>query len=128
MSSTGKILIIDDDEDLLETEGALLGNAGFIVLASDSMDEGLKLVENEHPDVVLLDLVFPEDSDFGRKAARKLKSLHPGLPIFLVTSINRSHLTGIQEKDTDFDAILIKPVNFDSLIKLIERFVQRSAY
>lgn len=127
MLSTGKILIIDDDEDLLEAEGALLENAGFVILSSDSMDGSLRLVENEHPDVVLLDLVFPEDPEFGRKAARKLKILHPALPIFLVTSINRSHLTGIKENDTDFDAILIKPVNFDALIKLIERFIKRGA-
>ena len=128
MAKTGTILIIDDDEDLLEVEGAMLENAGFTILSTDSVDDGLNIVETNHPDVVLLDLVFPEDPDFGHKAAHRLKSMHPNLPVFLLTSIHRNHLTGIEEGDTDFDAILTKPVNFESLARLLEKYVDSSGY
>jgi CheY-like chemotaxis protein len=124
----GKVLIIDDDEDILEAEGALLRDSGFTILSSLSMEDGLTLVETEQPDVVLLDLVFPEDPESGIKAAHEIRRLHPTLPVFLLTSLNRRHLTGIREGDPDFDEILAKPVNIENLISLIASYIGRVRY
>ena len=124
MSTPGrKVLIIDDDQDIIEVEGTMLENAGFTIISSDSMEDGLALVESERPDAVMLDLVFPEDPEFGRKAAHEIRRLHPTLPLFLLTSLNRAHLTGIEDGDRDFDQILTKPVDFDRLVALLDHSI-----
>ncbi len=124
----GKILIIDDDEDILEAEGALLKDAGYTILSSDSMEDGLELLESEKPDVVLLDLVFPEDPDSGKKAAHEIRRLHPNLPVFLLTSLNRGHLTSIRDGDPDFDQILTKPVDMEKLIALLGSYIGQGGH
>ncbi|MBT3275163.1 MAG: response regulator [Spirochaetales bacterium] len=118
MSQT-KILLIDDDEDILEIEGALLTNMGYAIFSADSIESALDLIKDEDPELILLDLVFPEDTEYGLKGARTLKEKHPEIPIFLVTSINREYLAGFGIANSDFDEILPKPINVDRLVTLI---------
>ncbi|MBE7385705.1 MAG: response regulator [Leptolyngbya sp. SIO1E4] len=59
--STKRILLIDDEVDIHKiTEVGLMVEAGWELLATDSSDEGLKLVFSEQPDVILLDVMMPD--------------------------------------------------------------------
>ena len=123
MRRTGKILILDDDREFLEIEGALLQHEGFTIIYSDSSEETIELIHREHPDIVLLDLVFPEDPDLGSKVARTIRSTYPDQPIFLLSAINRSYISGIDKEHSDFDEILTKPVRVEHLIELVNRHI-----
>jgi len=119
------VLVVDDDTDILEIERTLLVGEGFSILESDSLDDALSVIETRGPDVVLLDLVFPEDPEFGKHAVSAIKAQFPDQPVFLVTSLNREYLTGVDAADSPFDEIVTKPVDVSLLSALIRRYAGR---
>jgi DNA-binding response OmpR family regulator len=114
-----KILIIDDDNDILETTGSILAYEGFEIHAADSVERGLELVEKISPDIVLLDIMFPESKTQGFDAAREIKSRYPRLPIIILTAINREYAFEFTKEDIKAEEFLNKPVRTQKLIELI---------
>ena len=114
-----KILIIDDDHDILETTGTILAHEGFEIHAADSVERGLELVEKVSPDIVLLDIMFPESKTQGFDAAREIKSRYPRLPIIILTAINREYAFEFNKEDIIAEEFLNKPVRTEKLIELI---------
>ena len=55
-----KILIIDDDLDTLRLVGLMLQKQGYQIMAANNGKQGLQKVEEETPDLVLLDVMMPE--------------------------------------------------------------------
>ena len=84
-----KILIIDDDLDILETMGSLLESEGFEVHSAETVEKGMEMIETLAPDLVLLDVMFPEKKTRGFEAAAQIKARNPKLPLFVLTAINR---------------------------------------
>ena len=115
----GKILIIDDDNDILETTGSILAHEGFEIHTADSVERGLELAEKVSPDIVLLDLMFPESKTRGFDAAREIKVRYPRLPIIILTAINREYAFDFTKQDIKAEEFLNKPVRSAKLIELI---------
>ncbi len=119
----GKILIIDDDSDILETTGSILAYEGFEIHTADSVERGLELTEKVSPDIILLDIMFPESKTRGFEAARELKARHPKLPIIVLTAINREYAFDFTEQDIKADEFLNKPVRTKKLVELIRQHI-----
>ena len=119
----GKILIIDDDSDILETTGSILAYEGFEIHTADSVERGLELTEKLSPDIVLLDIMFPESKTRGFEAARELKSRWPKLPIIVLTAINREYAFDFTQQDIKADEFLNKPVRTKRLVELIRQHI-----
>ncbi|MCK5571044.1 MAG: response regulator, partial [Spirochaetes bacterium] len=66
--ANNRILIIDDDEDILETMGALLEYEGYEIHSADSVEKGIEMITENPPDVILLDVMFPEKKTRGFEA------------------------------------------------------------
>jgi two-component system OmpR family response regulator len=116
-------VIIDDDLDMLEITGALLQDAGFEICTADTAEAGLELIAESSPDLVLLDLLFPEEPSVGFETAKMIKSRYPDLPLFVVTSINREYALDFSRAELHAEEIVIKPVQATRLIELIQRYV-----
>ena len=80
-----KILVIDDDLAITELMSMLLKTHGFEVLTTNSGVEGVKLVEEKKPSVVLLDLMMP-DLD-GWQVSKAIRSFS-NVPILILSAIN----------------------------------------
>jgi DNA-binding response OmpR family regulator len=119
----GKILIIDDDNDILETTGSILAHEGFEIHTADSVERGLELADKVSPDIVLLDLMFPESKTRGFDAAREIKLRHPKLPIIILTAINREYAFDFTKQDIKAEEFLNKPVRSNKLIELIRQHI-----
>ena len=117
-----RILIIDDDEDILETTAALLTNEGFEVQSAATVEDGIRMIDEIKPKVVLLDIMFPEKKTRGFEAAAEIKAQHPDLPIIALTAINREYAFDFTKEDLQADAFLNKPVKTDRLVELIRRY------
>ncbi len=117
-----RILIIDDDLDILETVGPLLESQGFQISSADTVEKGLEAIPRDSPQVVLLDVLFPEDSLLGFKAARIIKRSFPGLPVFLFSSVHREY--AFSGETTEADEFLVKPVKIDRLVSLIRQHLK----
>lgn len=111
-----KILIVDDEPDLLLILSARLRGSGFNVLTASGGKEGVKKAVAEKPDVILLDIMMPEmdGSDVAQTLGDMLGSECP--PIIFLTSLvsskdaDRSNASGGEEiflpKTADLDKIL----------------------
>ena len=55
-----KILIVDDEKDIVETMAFMLKSKGFETIFAYDGEEGLKLAKEEHPDLIILDVMMPK--------------------------------------------------------------------
>jgi two-component system alkaline phosphatase synthesis response regulator PhoP len=120
-----KILIIDDDIDLVEAMRLTLEKAGFIVIDAQDGKKGLVKIKTEKPDLVLLDVMM-ETQDEGFHIAYQLRKDKEtaDLPIIILTAIGQE--TGFsfsKEKDEGFlpvNEFIEKPINPDTLIEVVK--------
>lgn len=130
MNDKKKILLVDDDEDLLEQHKILLESKGYkVITASDSV-KGLELFNSQHPDAAVLDLIM-EEHDSGFVLSYKIKKDPYGktIPVFILTSA--TYVTGFkfdaatdEEKEwIKCDEIMNKPINIDELTQKLEHYL-----
>lgn len=119
-----KILIIDDDLDILETVGSLLEYEGFQILSADSVEKGIRIIGESAPDLILLDIMFPEKKTRGFEAAGEIKEKYPSIPVFVLTAINREYAFGFTKEDVKAEEFLNKPIKTDRLVELIRKHLK----
>lgn len=120
-----KILIIDDDIDLVEAMRMTLEGAGFDVIDAQDGEKGWQKIEEENPDLVILDVMMGSQ-DEGFHVAYKIKNTDTtsDLPIIMLSAVVQE--TGFsfdKEKDEDFlpvSEFIEKPVNPDVLIEKVK--------
>jgi CheY-like chemotaxis protein len=120
------ILVVDDEVCFLNILEVILQRAGYRTLvALDGLD-GLKLIYEQHPDLVVLDDMLPGIS--GSEICTKIKHDRnlSGIPVILYSA-------GLRIRDSEFvkqtgaNGILNKPFRPNDVIKLINSFLQRVA-
>ena len=77
------ILIIDDEGNLRRMLRALLEGEGYTIREAESAEAGIKEVEREAPEAILLDLMLPGMS--GLDALPKIGNLAPGIPVVMMS-------------------------------------------
>lgn len=121
-SMSTKILVIDDDLAITELMSMLLKTHGFEVLTTNSGVEGVKLVEEKRPTVVLLDLMMP-DLD-GWQVSKAIRSFS-NVPILILSAINDPSMVA-SVLDAGADDFLVKPVPSSVLVAHIRKMVRRN--
>ena len=119
-----KILIIDEDEDIADNIQVLLSYEGFEVIVANHVEDGLEKIKNENPELVLLDIMFPEGKTLGFETAIDIKNLRPKLPVFAFSAINRDYSFDFQKEDAHVEEFLVKPVDSKSLVNLINKYLE----
>ena len=79
-----KILIVDDDQNILRLYKEELEDEGYIIVTASNGQEAIEMFEKEDPDLVTLDILLP-DVD-GIKLLRQMKEKKPRLPIIMSTA------------------------------------------
>jgi CheY-like chemotaxis protein len=82
--SSGVLLCIDDNQDVLECEQAFLESFGFTVLTALSGGKGLELASVHSVDVVIVDYFMPEMN--GQEVAVEMRRLRPKAPIIMLSA------------------------------------------
>jgi DNA-binding NtrC family response regulator len=116
MNDKTTILVVDDNQDLLETFAVILKRRGYEVqTACDGVTAVDKFKEHNF-DVTLMDIVMPEMN--GVDAFKKIREIQPDASIILMTAYSDEDLirSAMNEGVT---LIIQKPIRIDSLIKLI---------
>jgi CheY-like chemotaxis protein len=123
-----KILIVDDDKDLVASLEQVLLAKGYEVAAAFSGTEGLKALEAERPDLVILDVMMEADTA-GFEVADRIRSRRAtsrflpfkDIPIIILTAINQVTNSRFSMDQGDsflpgIDDFLTKPVDIDDRV------------
>jgi two-component system alkaline phosphatase synthesis response regulator PhoP len=124
-----KILIVDDDPDLVEAVTIILESKNYDVAAAYGGIEGLQKAKTEKPDLIVLDVMMP-DKD-GYTVCKELKT-DPNLgkiPVLLLTAvvskIPTTRFTQQMGMETEADDYSDKPVEPEVLVKRIEALLSK---
>jgi two-component system alkaline phosphatase synthesis response regulator PhoP len=107
----GKILIVDDEPDILEILEYNLQNAGYETATAGNGDEAIRQARQFHPDLILLDVMMPEMDGYQTiRQLRKNRDLDNTIVIFLTAmSDEKSEIEGLKLGADDYIAKPIKP-------------------
>ena len=83
--TTGKILIVDDDEGVTQTFARMLRLEGYQVRTAISAETGLRLAEESHPDAIILDLRMPLVDGLGFLRRLRASDKQRATPVAIVT-------------------------------------------
>jgi two-component system response regulator (stage 0 sporulation protein F) len=90
-----KILLVDDEKDLLTVIGLTIESWGYEVFKAPSGREALEILKNNNPDIVILDYLMPEMD--GIATLREIRKINTKIPVIMFTA----HPEGIPLKGTD---------------------------
>ncbi|MFA4905299.1 MAG: response regulator [Candidatus Margulisiibacteriota bacterium] len=86
-----KILVVDDEPEILELLKIRMNSWGYKVLTSASGREALQLAEEKEPDLILLDVMMPGMSGFEVLRALKTKASTKSIPVIMITVAAAKH-------------------------------------
>lgn len=131
-----KILIVDDDPDVILFTSTVLQDNGFATVDAQNGLEGLEIAKKEHPDLILLDLMMPVKSGISLLADLKNDEQLKEIPVIMVTGVSGetgidletflersssgNHLNGSPKPE----GYLEKPVDPEKLLKLISETIE----
>jgi CheY-like chemotaxis protein len=126
MAARAIVLVIDDDFDFVEFARIVLESDGYDVLTAARADEGLALMRQSQPDLVLLDAVISYTFD-GLNVIREMRN-DPQLgkiPLILVSAIITGEETDLfpEDEGQTYDLFMSKPIDPADLLKQVGQLV-----
>lgn len=115
-----KVLVIDDDIAITELMSMLLKTHGFEVMTTNIGADGVRMVQENLPNVVLLDLMMP-DMD-GWQVCKAIRGFS-NTPILILSAINDPRMVA-SILDAGADDFLVKPVPSGVLVAHIRKMVR----
>lgn len=124
-----KIMMIDDDRDMIESISMILEANDYEVVPKMDTENLVEAVEQASPDLILLDIVFPEDAQAGFKAARLLSQQEQfsQIPILILSAVNQLSSLGFSFSENDISedfmpvsGFVEKPVEPEKLLDKIQ--------
>lgn len=119
---TTKILVIDDDPAVTDLLSLLLKSQGFDVAVTNNSGDGLNMIREDSPDLVVLDLMMP-DVD-GWEVCRSVRSFSK-VPIIVLSALNDPSMIA-SVLDAGADDYLTKPTPSRVLVAHINRLIKRN--
>ena len=116
-----KILVVDDSKTELHHLSDILGKRGFSVRTAENGEEAMRRLEEEKPQLILMDVVMPGQNGFQLTRAITRDPRFADVPVIMCTSKNQEtdKVWGMRQGARDY---IVKPVNADELIAKIKAF------
>jgi two-component system alkaline phosphatase synthesis response regulator PhoP len=126
-----KILIIDDDPDIVDALYVLLEGEGLDVVSAYDGEEGLAKIKEENPDLIILDLLMPKVD--GYEVCKTLQdprwSKWKDIPILVLTSVREEASQRRYELEMgmrmDVDDYVEKPIDPDVVLERVQKILAR---
>lgn len=116
-----KILLVDDDYEIIESMKIVLESKGYEIIVARDGNQGLAMAERENPDLVILDMMMPKRSGF--LVLEKLRRSRPvPLKVVMITANEGSRHKAYAEM-LGVDDYIRKPFAMDRLVDTVQRLI-----
>jgi len=128
MTPKKKLLLVDDDQDILDQLSLALGAEGYEVVTAQGRQEAEEVLMLGQPDLAIFDLMM-EEMDSGFVLCYELKKLYPETPVIMLTAVTAAtgldfHVRGKEARAwLKADALMDKPVRFEQLKEEVRRLL-----
>lgn len=127
-ASKGKVLCVDDDQDVLVMLDAILSTSGYETVLAHDGEEGVQVFKSRKNELaaVVMDVRMPVKNGF--EAAREMRAESADMPLIAVSAYFGGQKNSAQAKqimESGFNTYTSKPFNIDSLISTIDSLVQQ---
>jgi len=122
------ILVVDDDIDILEQTCTILQGAGYKTIAADGEAEAKEILNNQRPDLAILDLMM-EHMDSGFILSHLIKKMDPSIPVIIISAVTSQtglhfDISGQGERSwIKADAFMAKGNRPEQLLGEVERLL-----
>ena len=117
-----KILIVDDEADIIEILQFMLEANGYECVTAMDGEEGLKLAREISPDLIILDVMMPKINGYKISRLLKYDNKYKDIPIIMVTARSQLEDKAIGE-ETGVNEYITKPFELDTIVKKVEEYL-----
>ena len=116
------ILIVDDEQDIVESLKFVLEGADFICYCAYNGEDGLKLAKEIIPDLIILDVMMPKINGYKISRLLKYDNKYKNIPILMITARSQEEDKLIGE-ETGADEYITKPFDLDEVVKKVKEYL-----
>lgn len=116
-----RVLIVDDDAEIIESLRLALEAKGYTVLVARDGNQGLALAERETPDLILLDMMMPKRSGF--LVLERLRKTRPTPVRVIMITANEGNRHKAYAEMLGVDDYIRKPFAMDRLLDSVQRLI-----
>lgn len=117
-----KILIVDDEKDIVETLAFMLKTKGFECICAYDGEEGLKLAKECSPDLIILDVMMPKINGYKISRLLKYDNKYKDIPIIMITARSQEEDKVIGQ-ETGVNEYITKPFELDEVINKVNEYL-----
>ena len=119
-----KILVVDDDQDFVESITLILDSAGYETLTANSGERCLEILQYEKPDLIILDIMMETITE-GFNIGHEIKSnpIYKDIPVIMVSSIKDDKGFQIDKEFIHADEFLNKPFDPNIFLECVKKLL-----
>ena len=117
-----KILIVDDEQDIVESLKFVLESSDFICYCAYNGEDGLKLTKELVPDLIILDVMMPKINGYKISRLLKYDNKYKDIPILMITARSQEEDKLIGE-ETGVDEYITKPFDLNEVVKKVKQYL-----
>lgn len=119
-----RILLVEDEENIRDVVKLNLEMEGYEVVATDNGKDALKYVNEQHFDLLVLDVMLPEADGF--QICEQIRLTNMDVPIIFLTAKDstQDRITGLKKGADDY---LVKPFNLEELLLRVQKLIRRTS-
>lgn len=120
-----KILIVDDEQDIVESLKFVLEAVDFNCYCAYNGEDGLKLAKEIIPDLIILDVMMPKINGYKISRLLKYDNKYKNIPILMITARSQEEDKLIGE-ETGANEYITKPFDLDEVVKKVEQYLGKN--
>ena len=117
-----KILIVDDEQDIVESLKFVLEAADYTCYCAYNGEDGLKLAKEIIPDLMILDVMMPKINGYKISRLLKYDNKYKNIPILMITARSQEEDKLIGE-ETGADEYITKPFDLDDVVDMVNKYL-----
>jgi DNA-binding response OmpR family regulator len=127
MESKKRIIYVEDEQEMIDLVRLILNRRGYEIIGANGGREGLELIRQHKPDLVLLDLMMPDMDGWDVYQQMKAEEATQGIPVIVVTAKAQSIDKVLGLHIAKVEDYIAKPFSPQELVDSVEKVLARGA-